>query len=194
MKRFPNYGEPKVRFDPPVPRAVNSQPIVCLLASSYASSQPPPETSFISYFASTTPDSPHKRARLKLILILAGSSLCDTDLLKQKLAKFEGILRIEQVILDARMGDHNAVLLGLVHDVRDFVSAEIYCAVGGGVEGVLERKVALGLGGLQGGEVGKFVNGLFGSSIPPPTVDDGEKEEVKKRLMMMLLGVHMRDP
>ena len=123
-------------------------------------------------------------------MILAGSPLCDTDFLRQKLAKSEGILRIEHVILDARTGDHNAVLVGLVRDVRDFVSAEIYCAVGGGVEGVLERKVALGLGGMEGGEVGKFVNGLFGGSTPSPAAD----EEVKKRLMMMLLEVHMRDP
>jgi hypothetical protein len=83
-----------------------------------------------------------------------------------------------------------------VHDVRDVVSAEMYCAVGGGMDGVLERKVALGLGGLEGGEVGKCVNALFGGSlVPPQGRGEGEKEEeARRRLMMMLLEVHMSDP
>ncbi|KAF8690330.1 hypothetical protein AX14_003009 [Amanita brunnescens Koide BX004] len=163
-------------------------------ASSYASSQPPPETAFISYFASTTPDSPHKRARLKLILILAGSPLYDANLLKQTLAKLEAVLRIECAIVDARRGDHHAVLVALAHDVRDLVSAEMYCAVGGGVDGVFDRKMALSLGGVEGGEVGKCVSGLFGGSAPALVEDGGEKEDEKKRLMRMLLEVYMSDP
>lgn len=168
--------------------------LVYYLASSYASSQPPPETAFISYFASTTPDSPHKRARLKLILILARSPLYNANLLKQALAKLEAVLRIECAIVDARRGDHHAVLVALAHDVRDLVSAEMYCAVGGGVEGVFDKKMALSLGGVEGGEVGKCVSGLFGGSAPALVEDGGEKEDEKKRLMRMLLEVYMSDP
>ena len=194
MKQCSNYGEPRVRshsYHHHDVRLIKNNNT----ASSYASSQPPPETTFISYFASTTPDSPHKRARLKLIVVLAGSPLYDTHLLKQQLAGFETVLRIECAIVDARRGDHNAVLVGLVHDVRDAVSAEVYCAVGGGVDGLLERKAALGLGGVEGGEVGKCVNALFGGGlVPPQGRDEGEKEEARRRLMMLLLEVHMSDP
>ena len=164
-------------------------------ASSYASSQPPPETTFISYFASTTPDSPHKRARLKLLVVLAGSPLYDAHLVKQQLGESKAVLRIECAIVDARRGDHNAVLVGLVHDVRDVVSAEMYCAGGGGVGGVLERKAALGLGGVEGGEVGKCVDALFGGSlVPAQGRDEAGEEEARRRLMPLLLEVHMSDP
>jgi hypothetical protein len=139
----------------------------------------------VSYFTSTTPDSEHKRARLKLILFLAGSSLYDALVVKQKFAGRETLLRIECAILDARMGDDRAVLVGLVHDVRDVVSAEVYCMLGGGAEGVLSRKVALGVAESAG--LGPWFVGL---SAGTPSVDS----EVKGCLLRTLLEVHMSDP
>ena len=44
-----------------------SEHIITLLASLYASSRN--GLSFLSYFASTTPESEHKRTRLKIILV-----------------------------------------------------------------------------------------------------------------------------
>ena len=75
--------------------------ILQLIASSYASSRN--ETSFISYFASTTPESEHKRARLKTILILAGSSLYDPETIRQQLLAREKILKFELAIVDGKV-------------------------------------------------------------------------------------------
>ena len=74
---------------------------ISLLASSYASSHN--ETSFVSYFASTTPESEHKRARLKTILILAGSSLYDPETIRQQLLESEKILKFELAIIDGKV-------------------------------------------------------------------------------------------
>jgi hypothetical protein len=78
-----------------------SEHIITLVASSYASSRN--ETSFISYFASTTPESEHKRARLKTILILAGSSLYDPETIRQQLLEREKILKFELAIIDGKV-------------------------------------------------------------------------------------------
>jgi len=70
-------------------------------ASSYASSRN--DSSFLSYFASTTPDSEHKRARLKTILLLAGSSLYDPEVIRQRLLEREKILKLELAIIDGKV-------------------------------------------------------------------------------------------
>lgn len=74
---------------------------IILLASSYASSRN--KTSFISYFASTTPESEHKRARLKTVLILAGSSLYNTEAIRQQLLESEKTLKFELAIIDGKV-------------------------------------------------------------------------------------------
>lgn len=71
------------------------------LASSYASSRN--DTPFISYFASTTPESEHKRARLKTVLMLAGSSFYDPDTIRQQLLEKEKILKFELAIIDGKV-------------------------------------------------------------------------------------------
>jgi len=71
------------------------------LASSYASSRN--ESSFLSYFASTTPDSEHKRVRLKMILMLAGSSLYDLDAVRQRILERENILKFELAIIEGKV-------------------------------------------------------------------------------------------
>lgn len=83
--------------------------ILQLIASSYASSRN--ETSFISYFASTTPESEHKRARLKTILILAGSSLYDPLTIRQQLLEREKILKYELAVVDGKVCSCNICLI-----------------------------------------------------------------------------------
>ena len=82
--------------------------ILQLIASSYASSRN--DTSFVSYFASTTPESEHKRARLKTILILAGSSLYDPETIRQQLLEREKILEFELAIIDGKVCSCNMYL------------------------------------------------------------------------------------
>ena len=72
-----------------------------LKASSYASSKS--EITYLSYFASTTPDSEHKRARLKLIFMLAGSSLYDPYDAKQQLSGQEKMLNLELAIVNGKV-------------------------------------------------------------------------------------------
>ena len=84
--------------------------IFALLALSYASSRN--ETSFISYFASTTPESEHKRARLKTILILAGSSLYDPVSIRQQLLEREKILKFELAIIDGKVCYVTCLIIG----------------------------------------------------------------------------------
>ncbi|KAF8632341.1 hypothetical protein AX15_001925 [Amanita polypyramis BW_CC] len=160
-------------------------------ASSYASSQSTTETTFISHFASTTPDSESKRARLKLILFLAGSSLYDPVQVKECLSGNEKVLKIEFATLDARLGDHRGVLVNLVHEVGDAVSAEMYCMTGGGGQGIVTRKVAVSLAESGGLEV--WVAGLFGGSGVGTRVDKSVDTEERKRLLKLLLEVHVND-
>ena len=82
-----------------------SEHIIILLASSYASSRN--GTSFLSYFASTTPESEHKQARLKTILVLAGSSLYDPETIRQQLLEREKILKFELAIIDGKVCSRN---------------------------------------------------------------------------------------
>ena len=74
----------------------------CVPVSSYTSSRS--ETSFLSYFASTTPDSVATRTRLKTILFLQGSSLYDPRPIRQQLTKHEKLLRFEIAIIDGKVG------------------------------------------------------------------------------------------
>lgn len=92
-----NFGEQKVLSRPPFSKN-------CLTyhpASSYASSRN--DSSFLSYFASTTPDSEHKRVRLKTILLLAGSSLYDPEIIRQRLLEREKALKLELAIIDGKV-------------------------------------------------------------------------------------------
>jgi vacuolar protein sorting-associated protein 3 len=83
---------------------------ILLLATSYASSRN--ETSFMSYFASTTPESEHKRARLKTVLILAGSSLYDPEAIRQQLLESEKILKFELAIIDGKVCSVTCFIVG----------------------------------------------------------------------------------
>ena len=71
------------------------------LALSYASTRN--DSSFLSYFTSTTPDSDHKRTRLKTILFLAGSSLYDPEVIRKSLLTQEKLLRLELAIINSKV-------------------------------------------------------------------------------------------
>lgn len=118
------------------------------IALSYASSRT--DTSFLSYFASTTPDSEHKRVRLKTALFLQGSALYELEPIKKRLMDHQKVLQLEVAIVDGKvrddvfcllvrthfwmqLGNHRAALSILVHDLRDATSAEAYCTLGGEV-------------------------------------------------------------
>ncbi|PPQ74920.1 hypothetical protein CVT26_011356 [Gymnopilus dilepis] len=165
-------------------------------ASSYSSSRH--DNSFLSYFASTTPDSEHKRARLKTILLLAGSSLYDPEPVRQRLAECEKILKLELAIIDGKLGRHRSALQILVNDLSDSTSAETYCTLGGDI---VPPKVAQAIAdeaGLQ-----DWVTVLFG--LPPPAKGVNGKtptpvsmtrlktvnEDLKKELLRVLLEVYM---
>ena len=164
-----------------------------VLAASYGSSQTSNDSSFLSYFASTTPDSDHKRARLKLILFLAGSSLYDPLAVESRLDGRTSVLSLESAILQARLGDHRAVLTILVHDVRDARSAELYCTAGGEV---VSRKVAIAVADSCG--LGPWASGFFavaGTGATRQKQDEADsREEAKRKMLGLLLEVHMSDP
>lgn len=73
--------------------------------ASYAGSKTQPTVPFISYFASTTPDSEHKRVRLKTALFLQSSDHYDFHGLRDILAgsRFEKVLKLELCILDGKV-------------------------------------------------------------------------------------------
>lgn len=70
-------------------------------AASYSTSHA--QSSFLSYFASTTPDSEHKRVRLKTALFLQGSALLDLAAIRARLAPHEKILQLEVAIIEGKV-------------------------------------------------------------------------------------------
>ncbi|TFY60724.1 hypothetical protein EVJ58_g4965 [Rhodofomes roseus] len=161
--------------------------------SSYTSSRS--DTSFLSYFASTTPDSPSTRTRLKTILFLQGSSLYDPSPIRERLLEHEKLLRFEIAIVQGKLGEHRPALTSLVHDLHDPTSAEIYCTLGGVI---VPPKTAQSLGE-------RFELQAWSALIAPPSVPgkpgiakaqsmnrlvtvDGE---LKKTLIRILLEVYM---
>ncbi|KAH7877188.1 uncharacterized protein C8R40DRAFT_1248360 [Lentinula edodes] len=126
-------------------------------SSSSSSTSPAVTTStplpFISYFASTTPDSPSKRARLKTLLFLQVSGLYDVSVVKERIlsasdkhiktakGKHKPLLSLELAVLESKLGNHRAVLECLVREVGDAVSAEAYCTGNNGPGSNGERQV-----------------------------------------------------
>ncbi|KAG6861142.1 hypothetical protein C0995_003410 [Termitomyces sp. Mi166 len=163
-------------------------------AASYASNRT--DTSFLSYFASTTPDSPHKRTRLKTILFLAGSGLYDPAAVRPLLLEHQKILKLELVIVDGKLGHHREALSNLVHDLHDSTSAELYCTLGGDiVPPKAAQTLAENNAGLEGWATAlydaKLRNGaaVVGMTRQKSGVDEGKKTE----LLKVLLEVYMND-
>ncbi|KAI0765868.1 hypothetical protein BD413DRAFT_572859 [Trametes elegans] len=161
--------------------------------SSYTSGRS--DTPFVSYFATTTPDSEHKRIRLKTILFLQGSTLYDPETIRTRLSPHAKLLKLELAILEGKLGNHRSALSILVHDLHDSTSAEAYCTLGGEV---VPAKTAQTIGeraGLQAWAT--LVTPLAAPgkparpSAPPLKKTKTVDEEVKKDLVMILLEVYM---
>ncbi|KAG6867665.1 hypothetical protein C0993_012565 [Termitomyces sp. T159_Od127] len=156
-------------------------------AASYASNRS--DTSFLSYFASTTPDLPHKRTRLKAILFLAGSGLYDPAVVRPLLLEHQKILMLELAIIDGKLGHDREALSTLVHDLHDSTSAEIYCTLGGDV---VTPKAAQTLvesnAGLEG-----WAMALFGTRLKHGSAAVGMTRQKKSELLKVLLEVYLDD-
>jgi vacuolar protein sorting-associated protein 3 len=102
--------------------------MVCLsLASSYASSRSEGSGSFLSYFAATTPNSDHKRVRLKTILFLQGSTQYDPAPIRQRLLEHRKILQLELAIIDGKVKSPfcDAIFLILSERYRVFCGRDL---------------------------------------------------------------------
>lgn len=142
-------------------------------------------SSFFSYFCSTTPDSDAKRARIKALLFLQGSTMYDMLSIEARLEPHIKLLALEHAILQGKAGNHRAVLSILTHDMHDAVSAEVYCALGGAI---IPGKVASGVAAETPG-LANWANAPF----LPRTV--GQIGNVRRReLLRVLLEVYMANP
>ncbi|KAF8878713.1 hypothetical protein BD779DRAFT_1676706 [Infundibulicybe gibba] len=160
-------------------------------ASSYSSSRN--ESSFVSYFASTTPESAHKRIRLKTILFLAGSSLYDLENIRSRLIEYENILRLELAIVDGKLGNHRSALTALARGLRDGSSAEAYCILGGDVVPTGVAHTIAENSGLRNWATALFplVTGKAG-----PNAAARRKvvnENLKRELLRMLVDIYIDD-
>lgn len=108
--------------------------------------------SFPWYLAFKTQDSEHKKARLKLDMMLQGSTIYDLEAVQRKIRlttrEVKSLLSLEVAILEAKACNHKVALSILVNDLHDFVSAEAYCALGGGR--VITPKLAAAIGDRLG--------------------------------------------
>ncbi|VDB91306.1 unnamed protein product [Peniophora sp. CBMAI 1063] len=98
-------------------------------AASYAS-HAQSNTPFLAYFASTTPDSPTKRARLRAALFLQSSSFYDALAIRERLLPHAQALPLEMSIVEGKLGMDHEALTRLAHTLRDSSSAEAYCTAG----------------------------------------------------------------
>ncbi|EGO03997.1 hypothetical protein SERLA73DRAFT_84202 [Serpula lacrymans var. lacrymans S7.3] len=152
--------------------------------ASSASSRSQSPTPFLTYFASTTPDSPAKRIRLKTALYLQSFEYDVAQVrehLQEGMGENEKVLALELAILDGKLGSHRTAISTLVHVLRDTVSAEAYCTHGGRV---ISPKAALSLV-----EMYSLAGWAGQSSGKIDAVDD----QTKRDLVRLLLEVYMSE-
>lgn len=144
-----------------------------------------PQSSFLTYFVSTTPDSPSKRARLKTLFALQALSGYDAEMVKSQIVAsgFDKVLGLEVALLDGKMGMHRIALRALALTLRDPVSAETYARTGG----IVVPSKAVEACGM--GEWGA----LFASKGGPGILEREKSSEGKGELVRMLLEVYMED-
>lgn len=156
--------------------------------SSFISGKKDATSTFLTSFASTTPDSPHKRTRLKSILFLQGSLLYDVSVVRARFLgneKAHKILALEAAILEGKAEDHRAALSTLIHSLHDSTSAEAYCALGGIV---VSTKMAQSIGEQY--DLRDWSNVLFPTS---PNRQKPVDENHKRHLLKLLLQVYFDD-
>jgi len=205
---FQNYGAQRVKTL--IMQLATARVLICLyLVSSYMSN--PSHISFLSYFASTTPDSTHKHLRLKTIICLAGSTLYDPTAIYSQILAQRNILKLELAIIEGmvrffcrlhtrfdlrnselQLGNHGSALTTLARELHDHTTAEAYCMLGGVVVSPrTAQSVAETNPGLE-----QWVSVLFGAAKPTSklALHSGEplsSNELKRKLLKMLLGVYM---
>lgn len=157
------------------------------------------QTSFLSYFVSTTPDSEHKRVRLKTILFLQASALLDLETILTRLNEHSTIFSLEIALIEGKLGHHRSALTILVDDLHDEPSAEAYCTLGGQlVSPVLARAIGESCGLQEWASLlePQTAGRGRGKSLSTPTtvtraVPTKADEELKKELITILLKVYM---
>ncbi|KAG8821387.1 hypothetical protein FRC19_007855 [Serendipita sp. 401] len=85
---------------------------------------------------------------IELDFMLQGSSKYDMEAVRRRLRiagrGIDKMLALEMAILEAKCGNHKSTLSILVNDLQDFLTAEAYCAMGGGR--VITPKLAVVIG------------------------------------------------
>jgi hypothetical protein len=155
-------------------------------ALSPSSTQPQrPQSSFLTYFVSTTPDSPSKRARLKALFALQALSGYSAEIVKSQIVAsgLDKVLGLEVALLDSKMGMHRIALRALALTLRDPVSAETYARTGGIV---VPSKAVEACGMSEWGA-------LFAVKGGAGIVEREKSSEGKGELVRMLLEVYMED-
>ncbi|TRM63448.1 hypothetical protein BD626DRAFT_272035 [Schizophyllum amplum] len=151
-------------------------------ARSFATSH---DVSFLRYFATTTPESRTKQDRLKAAFFLQRSDLYDCAAVRERLAQSQwaALFAVEIAILDGKLGHHQEALKALVHDVRDEVSAETYCALGGEVvpPKMVQASVGDSLGPVWTAWAARAAAGK-------KTVDEGLRRELLRILLEVYMG------
>lgn len=144
-----------------------------------------PQSSFLTYFVSTTPDSPSKSARLKTLFALQALSGYNAEAVKSQIVAsgFDKVLGLEVALLDGKMGMHRMALRALALTLRDPVSAETYARTGGVV---VPSKAVEACGMNEWGA-------LFAAKGGPGILEREKSSEGKGQLVRMLLEVYMED-
>ncbi|KAL1735001.1 hypothetical protein EV714DRAFT_280635 [Schizophyllum commune] len=169
-------------------------------ARSFATSHA--DSSFLRYFASTTPESRTKHERLKAAFFLQRSDLYDTTSMKERLegSPHASLFAVEIAILDGKLANHRQALTRLVHDAHDEISAETYCALGGEVipPKMVQATATDSLGPVWSAWAARGTSGLGKRG----TVDaaggrngaaakSGVDESLRKQLLQILLEVYV---
>ncbi|KAF9495136.1 hypothetical protein BDN71DRAFT_1559699 [Pleurotus eryngii] len=157
---------------------------------SYASSSHN-ESSFPSYFASTTPDSDHKRTRLKTIVFLQSSAFYDPKLLRERLLSQPKILTLELAIVEGKLSNHRSALQILANDMRDDISAETYCTLQGQV---IPPKILRSIADKVDPSLSQW-NGIQ-QPVSTPSIarqNSTTDSQLKSDLLKLLLEVYMMD-
>ncbi|KAG1846088.1 hypothetical protein DFJ58DRAFT_799800 [Suillus subalutaceus] len=144
-----------------------------------------PQSSFLTYFVSTTPNSPSKHVRLKALFALQALSGYNAEMVKSQIVAsgFGKVLGLEVALLDGKMGMHRMALRALALTLRDPVSAETYARTGG----IVVPSKAVEACGM--GEWGA----LFAAKGGPGILEREKSSEGKGELVRMLLEVYMED-
>ncbi|KAH7886861.1 hypothetical protein F5I97DRAFT_1806891 [Phlebopus sp. FC_14] len=100
-------------------------------------------SSFLSYFASTTPDSPSKRIRIKTLLVLQAMATENAEGVKKRIVEggCEKVLGLEMAVLSSKLSSSRTTFR-ILHALRDGPTAEAY-ALSGGSRGVVSARAGV---------------------------------------------------